>query len=132
MPKEKQEKVDTENLGRFFGKYAYFNGSVFLISGILTTFGFKVGLMYPIVISGISTLYFLIRAQKYDGNLFDEEGKLRKGAVKEFVLPVTITVVALIFVIVSMYFSSQSTKVTFTDEGLKYMVCMVKQSPGNQ
>jgi len=51
-----------------------------------------------------STFYVVIRAQKYDGNLYDENGKLRKGAWKQLVIPGAICVVTLIFVAVVMYF----------------------------
>lgn len=61
----------------------------------------------------------MIKAQKYDGNIYDENGKLRKGAWKQFVLPVGILIVALIFVAVMMFFSSQSTKVSFLQEGIQ-------------
>ncbi|SHK17593.1 hypothetical protein SAMN02745227_01713 [Anaerobranca californiensis DSM 14826] len=76
-------------------------------------------MIFPLTITGISTIYFLIRAQKYDGNIYDEKGKLRKGAWKEFIIPLIITGIALGFVIILIFISSQPTKITFTDEGFK-------------
>ena len=67
----------------------------------------------------ISTIYILIKAQKYDGNIYDEKGKLREGAWKQLALPVVVIVVTIIFVAVLMFFSSQSTKVTFLEQGIE-------------
>ncbi len=119
MSKEKKAKVDTEGLGRLMGIYSYVNGGGFIMVGVLHALGLKPGMTPAIVFFSISTVYLLIKAQKYDGNIYDENGKLRKGAWKQFVLPVGIVVVALIFVAVLMFFSSQATKVTFLEEGVQ-------------
>jgi hypothetical protein len=119
MSKEKKANVDTKGLGRLMGIYSYVNGSVFIVMGVLQAMGLKPGITPAIVFFSITTVYLLIKAQKYDGNIFDENGKLRKGAGKKLVVPVGIVFVTLIFVAVLMYFSSQSTKVTFLEEGVK-------------
>lgn len=119
MSKEKKAKVDTEGLGRLMGIYSYVNGGVLIVMGVLNAFGLNVALMPAIVFFSISTVYLLIKAQKYDGNTFDENGKLRKGTWKKTALPVGIVVATLIFVAVLMFFSSQQTKVTLTDDGVK-------------
>lgn len=119
MSKEKKENVDTEGLGRLMGIYCYVNGSVFIVVGVLQAIGLKPVLTPAIVFFCISTVYFLIKAQKYDGNIYDENGKLRKGAWKQFALLVGIIVVTLIFVAILMFFSSQPTKVTFLDTGIQ-------------
>ena len=119
MSKEKKANVDTEGLGRLMGIYSYVNGGVFIVMGVLYALGLKTVLMPAIVLFSISTVYLLIKAQKYDGNIYDESGKLRKGAGKQLALPIGIVVVTLIFVAVVMFFSSQATKVTFVEEGFK-------------
>ncbi len=119
MPKEKKANVDTKGLGRIMGIYSYVNGSVFIVVGILQSLGLKPALTPVIVFFSISTVYLLIKAQKYDGNIFDENGKLRKGAWKELTLPFSILIVTLILVAVLMLFSSQSTKVTLLEEGIQ-------------
>ncbi|MEW5953181.1 MAG: DUF3784 domain-containing protein [Bacillota bacterium] len=119
MPKEKKANVDTKSLGRLIGIYSYANGGVLIVMGILHAFGLKFGMTPVIVFFGISTVYLLIKAQKYDGNIFDENGKLRKGAGKQLAVPVGIIVVTLIFVAVLMFFSSQTTKVTYLEKGLQ-------------
>ena len=119
MSKEKKAKVNTAALGRLMGIYAYINGGLFIGTGILYAFGLRPG-MTPIIAFFIATtMYMLIKAQKYDGNIFDETGKLRKGAGKQLVLPIGVVSVALILVVVMMFFSFQATKVTFVEAGLQ-------------
>ncbi|HHT46837.1 MAG TPA: DUF3784 domain-containing protein [Firmicutes bacterium] len=119
MPREKKAKVNTEALGRLMGVYFYINGGVFIGMGILYALGLKPGMTPVMIFFGATTVYMLIKAQKYDGNVFDENGKLRKGAGKQLALPIGIVAVILIFVAVLMFFSSQATKVTFLEEGLQ-------------
>ena len=61
----------------------------------------------------------MIKSQKYNGNLYDESGKLRKGASKKAKIPLTITIVTLIGVSTLLYFSLQPTNITITDNTLK-------------
>ncbi|MDP3387560.1 MAG: DUF3784 domain-containing protein [Eubacteriales bacterium] len=119
MSKEKKANVDTEGLGRLMGVYSYVNGGVLIVMGVLHALGLKPVLTPVILIFGITTVYFLIRAQKYDGNIYDKSGNLIEGAWKQFALPVGTVVVTLIFVVILMFFSSQETKVTFLEEGLQ-------------
>lgn len=119
MSKEKKANVDTKGLGRLIGIYSYINGGVFILAGVVYSLGMKSAIIPAIIFSSIMTVIFLIKAQKYDGNIYDEEGKLKKGAKKKLAIPVVISVISLIFVAIIMFFSSQSTKVTFLDEGLE-------------
>ena len=119
MPKEKKANVDVKGLGRMIGIYSYINGGVLIAMGLLNALGLKHALIPAIVFISISTVYLLIKAQKYDGNIYDENGKLREGAWKQFIFPVGVVVAAIIFVAVLMFFSSQQTKVTFIDDGVQ-------------
>lgn len=119
MSKEKKANVDTKGLGRLMGIYSYVNGGAFIVMGVLYALGLKPSMTSAIVFFSISTVYLLIKAQKYDGNLYDENGKLRKGAGKQLVVPVSIVIVTLIFVGVLMFFSFQTTKVTILEEGIQ-------------
>jgi len=119
MSKEKKAKVNTEGLGRLIGMYSYVNGGVFIVLGVLHALDLKQFMTPAIVFFCISTFYLLIKAQKYDGNIYDENGKLRKGAWKQLVLPRGIIVVTLIVVAVLMFFSSQPTKVTILEDGIQ-------------
>ncbi|MGI6119489.1 MAG: DUF3784 domain-containing protein [Desulfosporosinus sp.] len=119
MSKEKKANVDIKSLSRLMGLYSYVNGGIFIVMGILHALGLKPVITPAVVFFCISTVYLLIKAQKYDGNLYDKNGKLRKGAGKQLALPVGIAIVTLIFVAVLMFFSSQTPKVTFGEEGLQ-------------
>ncbi|MDD2370439.1 MAG: DUF3784 domain-containing protein [Firmicutes bacterium] len=119
MSKEKKANVDTAGLGRLMGIFGYFNGGIFIIMAILQGLGLKPSMVPAIVIFVVSTVFLLIKAQKYDGNIYDKDGKLKKGAGKEFIIPAMIGVVTLVFVGVLLFFSSQSTKVTVLEEGIE-------------
>lgn len=119
MSKEKKANVDTAGLGRLMGMYSYLNGGVFIVMSILIALGFKPVNAPAIVIFVVSTIFLLIKAQRYDGNIYDKDGKLRKGAWKEFIIPAVIGVVTLVLVGVLMVFSSQSTKVSVLEEGVE-------------
>lgn len=119
MSKEKKVNVDTAGLGRLMGIFGYFNGGVSLIMALVMALGFRPVHTPAIVLFVLSTIFLLIKAQKYDGNIYDKDGKLRKGAGKEFIIPGVIGFVTLVFVGVLLFFSSQSTKVAVLEEGLE-------------
>jgi hypothetical protein len=119
MPKEKKANVDTKSLGRLMGFYGYVNGIVFLVTGILHVLDIRVGMTPALIFCVVSTLYLLIKAQKYDGNVFDEKGKVRKGAGKSLAVTIGIVVVTFIGVAVMLFYFAQPTKVSFLEEGLE-------------
>ena len=119
MSKEKKARVDTAGLGRLIGIYSYVNGGVLLLMGLLHGVGLKPSLIPIIVVFGLSTLYLMVKSQKYDGNLFDEGGRLRPGAKKKLAIPAGIMVVSFILVGVLLFFSSRPTEVNLIDEGLQ-------------
>ncbi|MFA5451061.1 MAG: DUF3784 domain-containing protein [Dehalococcoidales bacterium] len=119
MPEEKRKKVNTEGLGRLLGIYCYVNGGMFILAGVLQTLGIKQVLVPTIIFFCIATIFILVKAQKFDGNIYNTDGKLLKGAWKQLVIPLGIVFVAVIFVCVLMFYSTQSTKVTILDEGIQ-------------
>jgi uncharacterized membrane protein len=62
MPKEKKEKVNVTALGKLMGFYAYANGIVFLVMGILYALDIKISMTPAFIFFGISTIYLLIKA----------------------------------------------------------------------
>jgi preprotein translocase subunit SecG len=119
MPKEKKANVDIKGLARLIGMYGYINGGIFILAGILYASGTKSVAAPAIILFVVLTFYVLIKSQKYDGNIFDEAGKLRKGAGKQLILPVSIMVIALCLVAIILILSYKGTKVSFPDEGLE-------------
>ncbi|HHX77081.1 MAG TPA: DUF3784 domain-containing protein [Firmicutes bacterium] len=119
MPREKKAKVDTRGLGRLFGFYCYANGTAFFFKGFLDALNVKMSATPFFLFLAISTAFLLVKAQRYDGNIYDEKGRLRKGAGKQLALPLGITGITAILVVVLLFYSSQATRVTFGDEGIK-------------
>jgi hypothetical protein len=119
MPKEKKVNVDIEGLARLVGIYGYVIGGMLLLAGVLFGLGLKIVLAPVIIIFIVLTIYLLIKAQKFDGNIFDEAGKMRKGAGKQFIIPLSITAIALILVAVLLTSSYKDTEVSFSDEGIE-------------
>lgn len=119
MSKDRQAKVNVEGLGRLMGIYSYVNGAAFILLGILYALGFEYGLIPVLVFSGISTVYLIIRAQKFDHNHFDEKGKMRKGAGKKVAIPFLILGLTIVFVAVLMVYSTQDTEINLLDAGVE-------------
>lgn len=110
MSKEKQKNVDVEALGRLVGIYSYANGGAFILAGILHELGYGIFIVPVTIFTMVSTLYMIIKSQKYDKN---ESGS------KQALVGIVIMVITIIFVGVMMYRSVQPTKVTFLDEGIQ-------------
>ena len=119
MKKEKKANVDVESLGKLMGMYGYLNGAVFFLVGILYGLNVKIGGLLGFGFFIISTVYLLVKAQKYDHNLFDENGKLKKSAKKELILPMVIAGAVLIGVGLLMVFSLQPTRISTLEEGIE-------------
>lgn len=118
MPQEKKARVDVDKLGSFIGKYLYINGIVLMIFGVLLNLDIQ-SLTFPVIIFFvISTIFVLVKAQKYDGNVYDENGKLRKGQGKKLVLALSIITIVLVFITALLIYSSQATEVAITQDGL--------------
>ena len=95
MPKAKREKVNIQQVARLFGVWAYANAAVVALVAVALGLGVDVWVGIPLTFFGVTTLYLLVRAQRYDGNIFDEHGDLRPGAWKQLVV-VGVVVVGLI------------------------------------
>ncbi len=119
MSKAKKANVDTKGLGKLMGLYGYVNGAVFAVMGILQGLGVNVAVEPFFIFFGITTVYLLVKAQKYDGNLFDENGKWRAGAGKQMAVPLGIAGLTLLAVGVLLFFSVQPTEVSLSEEGVQ-------------
>lgn len=119
MPKEQKKNVDTKGLGLLMGLYGYANGVAFLVLGILELLGKKPSILPALIFSAVSTVYLIIKAQKYDGNVRKKGGKMFKKQGQNPTVSIVITIISIVFVAVLMLFSIQATKATFLDEGVK-------------
>ena len=119
MSKKKQKNVDTDGLGRFIGMYSYINGCIFIVTGILFGLGIKSIVIPASIFLVISSIYLLLKSQKFDRNLFDDDDKFKKGAWKKFIIPVVVSVIVLAAFSIPMIFSSRSVSVTVLPEGIE-------------
>lgn len=119
MSKEKKANVNVKALGRLMGMYSYFIATLLFIMGILSILEVEVSLVPLFVLFGVATVFLLIKSQKYDGNLFDAQGKLRKGVWKQLILPGSILGVVLIGVVVLFYYFSQPINIMIKDKELE-------------
>ena len=111
MSKEKKANVNVAGLGKLMGLFGYFNAVLFFVMGCFEWLDIDVPQSPFWVLFAVVTVAVLIKAQKYDGNLFDEQGKWRKGAWKQLVVPGIILGVVAIAVAVLLYASVQPVEV---------------------
>lgn len=119
MSREKKANVDITGMARSIGIYSYFNSGVFFLAGWMNLLDIPGGMLMSIVLVLASTGYLVVGIQKYDGNLFDEEGNLRAGAKKKYWVPIAILVLSLGVSGILLVASWQDPKVTVSDEGLE-------------
>lgn len=117
--REKRENVDVVSIARLMGYYGYSNAFAFFLTGALDYFGVEVGLTPVLIFFGISTMILIIRAQKYDGNMYDEQGVMTKKSRLQMYLVVGILGATFLFVGYMMYSSSRDTSVTLDEKGLE-------------
>lgn len=119
MSKERKANVDTKGLGRMTGMYMYFLALIFAVMGALQWMG-KPAVSVPIMLAiAAATVVFIMKAQKFNGNLVDENGKWKKGASKQLKIPIIILVITSIGVAILMYFSTQQSGIVASEEALK-------------
>ncbi len=117
--KEKKANIDVRRLARLIGIYSYINGGLFLLMGVLDAAGMDPPMMPVFIFLMLSSVVLAIMSQRYDYNLFDEHGRLRRGAGKKLIVPGVMMVATLVFVVVILFFSARDTEVSFMDEGLE-------------
>lgn len=119
MTKEQKQHVDVEGLAKLLGWYSYALAALFIVIGIVAYLEYT-NLMLPLVaLIVVFTVIVVVKAQKYNHNLIDENGKWKKGASKNFKRPVIISAITLIGVAVIFYFALQPTEVTLTDGAIE-------------
>lgn len=119
MAKAKREKVDVRKVARLIGLWSYSNAAVFTVVGFLLALEIEVPIEVPLVFFGVTTLVLLVRAQKYDGNIFDENGNLRPGAGKQLAVAGGVIGALVIGIIALLFFFSRPVEVTAGDAGLE-------------
>ncbi|MGM0385083.1 MAG: DUF3784 domain-containing protein [Actinomycetota bacterium] len=119
MSKAKREKVDVRKVARIIGLWSYANAAVFTVVGFLLALEVQVPIEAPLVFFGVTTLVLLFRAQKYDGNIFDENGNLRPGAGRELALAGAVMGALVIGIILLLFLLSRPLEITASDDGVE-------------
>lgn len=117
--KEKKKNVDVQAIAKYMGYYSYLNGFISYLAGILTAAGVQ-NLMVPVIVFFvISTGVLLVKLQKYDGNMFDEGGKLKSEGKKQLTVTGIITLLTVVFVGAVLFFSTRPTMVVPSEDSFE-------------
>lgn len=117
--REKQKNVDVEGLGRLMGYYGYANALVFFLAGILDYLGVSLGIAPVSIFFGGTTLFLLVKAQKYDRNMYGEDGRMTKKSKIQVALMAGAGLLIFLFVGIMMYTSSRDTVVSMDAQGME-------------
>lgn len=119
MSVERKADVDIEGMARFIGIVSYFDGALLLLVAILSALNIHVSSFAIVVVIGISIIFMLIYSLRYDAHYFEESGKLKKGALKSMLLPVTSGGVVIVIVAVVLLWTMQPLGVVLGDDALQ-------------
>jgi hypothetical protein len=120
MKREDKKRVDIKAVARLIGYMCYGMAVIFLILAAIYGLGFDVDIPVEpfFVLMLVLIVATLWRAQKYDGNIYDDNGKLRPGGQKKLIT-VFVVLGLLITVVPGLWlWFSQPTEVTLTDTAL--------------
>ncbi len=119
MSAEKKSKVDFEGLGKLMSNMCFALAAIIFVSMTLISFkqtllgGSFFVFLIPVII------YTLIKAQKYDGNAVDAQGRMKPKARVSLGLIIGLLAAVTIGVGVMLYFSAKPTEYTLQDGALK-------------
>lgn len=119
MSVEKKANVDIAAVAKVMGITFYFDGAMLMMISLLHYIGLEVSQLPFWIAIGISFVFMLIFVQRYDGNMFDEHHKLRKGALKKMFLPVSITFIAVVGVAILFVVLSRPIDVQINENDFK-------------
>ena len=115
MSREKKERVNIQKVARLVAWMCYGIGAIFLLIALIEGFELDISLAPFFIVMIVFIVAMLWRMQKYDGNIYDESGRLRPGGKKRLIPIVIVSVVLLVGVPALMFWFSQPTEVTVTD-----------------
>lgn len=114
MSAEKKKNVDTEALGEFIANVCFIIAGIVLAATVLLALkqtaiaGIMFVLIFPVII------YTLVHAQKFDGNNFNSEGKMKTGS--KAMVGSIVAVLVLITIMVGVMMSQSSKPAGYTLE----------------
>ena len=80
MSAEKQANVDTKGLGSFMGNMLFVLAAVILAAFVCSHLGLYLAATLAFVAILPVTIFMIVKAQKYDGNTRDAQGRMTKGS----------------------------------------------------
>jgi hypothetical protein len=92
MSAEKKGKVDTIGLGRFMGNMLFIMAAILLAAFVCSHFGLHLVATLAFATILPVTIIIIIRAQKFDGNTRDPEGRMTKGSKATVATVVTLLI----------------------------------------
>lgn len=118
MKREDKARVNIKAVARLIGFMCYGIATIFLVIVAIDVSGLDIPLEPLFLLIVALVVVTLWRAQKYDGNIFDENGKLRPGGKKKLIPLILVLTLILGFVGGLLFWFSQPTEVTLTDSAL--------------
>ena len=118
MSKERQERVDIKKVARLIAWMCYGIGAMFLIIALIELAGWNVPIEPFFLVLMVFIVGMLWWMQRYDGNIYDEAGHLRPDGKKRLIPIIIVSVVLLVGVPALLFWFSQPTEVTVTDEAI--------------
>lgn len=119
MSPEKKARVDIEKTARLMGIWSYVNGGVFLFMTFLSWRQVEVSMLPAMGFLVITLILMLIQAQKYDGNLYEEDGRWKKSSKIQMALVLGGISLVVLFVGGMLYSSMQPVTAVMEKEALK-------------
>lgn len=118
MTNEDKSRVDINSMAKLVGVVMYFDSALLLISAILVHMGIEVPFGLISVVLVVSLVFMTLFMQRYDGNLFDEHHKLKKGLIKKFAQKGALTMVSLILVACVLFYSTRPLVVEVSEDAV--------------
>lgn len=118
MDEDEKKRVNIKAVARLIGFMCYGIAIIFLMIGTIDWLGLNFPVEPLFVLLLALVVVTLWRAQKYDGNIYDADGKLRPGGKKKLI-PILLVLTLLVTILPGLWFwFNQPTEVTFTDSAL--------------
>lgn len=105
MTNEEKIQVDILGMAKLMAVILYFDGIMLILATIMVSVGTNISFTPIIVVLVVSLSFMTLFMQRYDGNLFDENHKLKKGVFKKSMKSgsVTVIVLALVVMVILLY-----------------------------
>lgn len=119
MSSEKKKNVDIEGLGRFTGNVCFAIAAVILAAFIFLALGKWIATLAVFTLLLPLIIYTLIKAQSFDGNTRDSEGKMKTGTKVLIGSIIAVLILTAVGVGILLHFSSIPAEYTMQNGILK-------------